>query len=75
MESFPLLQGVYNDETTIAPANKHAVPQIEYKFPLLPLQRSRQRELCFSLRSIKERDLLDEVDVSITPFSYRFMFS
>ena len=75
VESFPLLEGVYNDETTIAPANEHAVPQIEYKFPLLPLQRSRQRELCFSLRSIKEKDLLDEVDVSITHFSYRFMFS
>ena len=77
VESFPLLQGVYNDETTISPANEHAVPQIEYKFPLrmLPLQTSRQRELCSSLRSINERDLLDEADVSITPFSYRFMLS
>ena len=75
VESFPLLQGVYNDETTITPANEHAVPQTEYKFPLLPLQTSRQRELCFSLRSINERDLLDEVDVSITPISYRFMLS
>lgn len=75
LDSFPLLQVVYNDETTITPENEHAVPQIEYKFPLLPLQTSRQRELCSSLRGIDERDLLDEIEVSTTLFSYRSMLN
>ena len=41
--------------------SEYVVPNIGYKFPLLPLEKAQETELCSSLRNIDERHLIDEV--------------
>ena len=46
---------------TVIITNEHVVPYIACKYPLLPQKMTNESELCSSLRTIDERDLIDDV--------------
>lgn len=52
-------------QQTVSVPNEHVVPFVACKIPLIPPKTTNERELCSSLRTIDERDLIDDVSVSL----------